>query len=867
MAREGYTLPFTVIIFVIGIGWSYVHFRAIQTMEAVVWDQEGHAARRSTTPSADNSNEILGEDTYQGGDSMGSVPGAYFGVVEDEEAAEEEDRPGLVRVRIDVRNFKTGETEIVAQAFAELGTEVTAPPKELKAPLGSDVMDEWDVLWTSTRACKLSIAKGLRPHQKVNCMPGLQVIHKKDSLTDAMKAAYGSEVVAAILPRTYSLEKEHDQWRAALAASPPGFLWVLKKNVHLGNGIQLLRTAEALADDKYLPENREKLLLSRWRLAQQFIADPCLIHGRKFGLRVWGVITSANPVRVYVYDEALVLFSTVPYDSEAPAEDAPAGSWKKSKLTNAAQNAEGEVWRLSELQAWMSHKGDEEHCCDPVEAADGTGEGGMLWGRKGGCGRAYKEGIHAIHQAIGMAFLAALHSVRRESATVSSSSRALFQVLGFDFLFDSHLRPWLIEANATPSTSVRGDLMAAVKLQMLKDLGSLVGFLDASRFLDSTTATTTSTAAGSRSPDATDETPFNAARDDPTGRVDGGEPVAKLFSDKGKNKPIDSDAPDVSKQPGGAARPTGEAEETVGQAGCSQATGRDRGAQEGAGGQEGAGVVAGGGPTLPALPAALEWILQALEEEVTDAGSEIEPATSARVCDACNMREVRAAAVAAVAGMRRVMCSQGSDDVGFLHWVSGKVLGTRTGVACLTLHDLSVLLDAELEQAGRGAFVRVIPRSVREQPASVPVEASPGAGDGSPSHALPRHGPEHGCRPLTTSVTGSAPQGQHVPSSLDVGHWPHGIATDEDRLLWHWEWLMSASRLREDSDEGSPSSWCTSVRNGPSASGGIVSRGAAGIASPQKEHAHSKGHRHPCRTCVVPQVADLLVKLAACLGS
>lgn len=47
-----------------------------------------------------------------------------------------------------------------------------------------------------------------------------------------------------------------------------------------------------------------------WVLAQRYVADPLLIGGRKFGVRLWVLVTGAAPLRAYLSDRGLVLFST-----------------------------------------------------------------------------------------------------------------------------------------------------------------------------------------------------------------------------------------------------------------------------------------------------------------------------------------------------------------------------------------------------------------------------------------------------------------------------------------------------------------------------------------------------------------------------
>ncbi len=44
--------------------------------------------------------------------------------------------------------------------------------------------------------------------------------------------------------------------------------------------------------------------------AQRYVSDPLLIHGRKFGLRVWVLVCGCDPMRAYLHTNGLVLFAT-----------------------------------------------------------------------------------------------------------------------------------------------------------------------------------------------------------------------------------------------------------------------------------------------------------------------------------------------------------------------------------------------------------------------------------------------------------------------------------------------------------------------------------------------------------------------------
>lgn len=52
---------------------------------------------------------------------------------------------------------------------------------------------------------------------------------------------------------------------------------------------------------------------------QEYLSRPFLIDGFKFDLRVYVLVTSCSPMRVYLYKDGLVRLSTQPY--KAPTQD------------------------------------------------------------------------------------------------------------------------------------------------------------------------------------------------------------------------------------------------------------------------------------------------------------------------------------------------------------------------------------------------------------------------------------------------------------------------------------------------------------------------------------------------------------------
>jgi hypothetical protein len=98
-------------------------------------------------------------------------------------------------------------------------------------------------------------------------------------------------------------------------------------------------------------------------IVSQYIANPMLINDYKFDIRIYVLLTSVNPLRVYIYEEGLVRFATEKYYLGQP--------FKKDRfmhLTNYAvnklsknfvqnndllQECEGSKWSLTSLKKYF----------------------------------------------------------------------------------------------------------------------------------------------------------------------------------------------------------------------------------------------------------------------------------------------------------------------------------------------------------------------------------------------------------------------------------------------------------------------------------------------------------------------------------
>ena len=80
-------------------------------------------------------------------------------------------------------------------------------------------------------------------------------------------------------------------------------MWIVKPSCSSqGKGIFMVD------DISEVPLN-ESLVISR------YIDNPLLINGLKFDLRLYVLVTSFDPLKIYVYNEGLVRFASEPYNN------------------------------------------------------------------------------------------------------------------------------------------------------------------------------------------------------------------------------------------------------------------------------------------------------------------------------------------------------------------------------------------------------------------------------------------------------------------------------------------------------------------------------------------------------------------------
>ena len=302
-----------------------------------------------------------------------------------------DDRP---KVWIEGKRQETGYLKHVIEVFDKLGY------KRVNGSEGED----WDVLWSHEYPFATVIKHQLLPHQRVNHFPGSGFITNKVSLaTTDLKD----------VPKAFHLPKDKDKFLEHVK-SHPDKLWVKKSNAHRG-----IKVEDASSMD----------LNTEGTFVQEFIHNPLLIDGKKFDIGIYAVMTSIDPLRVYLLgNEALLRFCAKPYlpfnssdlDSYVVGDDYTP-IWEIPSLKPFFKDANLNM--KESLNGYLRNLGK-----DPE----------IMWKK--------------IESVISDVYIAKAPHISKLT-TIVGSPRHFFELVRFDFVVDEDLNVYVMEANMSPNLS------------------------------------------------------------------------------------------------------------------------------------------------------------------------------------------------------------------------------------------------------------------------------------------------------------------------------------------------------------------------------------------------------------------------------
>ena len=345
--------------------------------------------------------------------------------------------------------------------------------------------------------------------QRVNRMWGMHHVSSKGGLARTLEMVYG-EAKCPFTPPTYQFQllrgrRSEADLRALLLARP---MWILKTAAHRGQGVRIANSPDLVRalDDRthslshLLNPNRpnDQLLL------QAPIERPLLIGGHKSSLRLYALITCADPLRVYLHEDGFVLFASRP-QGEQDASGSGQPPDRLAFLTNAAANR-GAFSHSDSFTAKAKCAASQFDCnimasldlaLPPVvsrwnlsslvrflSARESMGMKSSSLGAEGLRQRLEKLVLQTWLTAQPLLAKATVEALTAIGLSGTHDYAASFELAAFDVLLDEDLRPWLLEVNTSPSLKVeeqrsnanqrpRPSDDLAIKLRVIEDMLNL----------------------------------------------------------------------------------------------------------------------------------------------------------------------------------------------------------------------------------------------------------------------------------------------------------------------------------------------------------------------------------------------------------
>lgn len=288
--------------------------------------------------------------------------------------------------------------------------------------------------------------KALKEHQKINHFPGAYEIGHKDRLCRNMRRLIGlhGRKQFDFVPDTYVLPNDFEIMRSGWERGRRN-KWILKPPASSrGRGIRLVSKFSRI------PRTDGRTIV------QRYISRPRLIHGAKFDIRLYALVTSFDPLRIYVYDEGLVRFACDRYENSPSNLDN-----HFMHLTNYSVNRSSSRYRSN----------------DDVDSCKGHKWSlGCLWSHLDSHGVDTSALLRRIHDIVVKTVISGERTINSFSRVYLASRYSCFELLGFDVLLDENAKPWLLEVNVSPSLQTPSALDTAVKGPLVRDVLNIVGY-------------------------------------------------------------------------------------------------------------------------------------------------------------------------------------------------------------------------------------------------------------------------------------------------------------------------------------------------------------------------------------------------------
>lgn len=290
----------------------------------------------------------------------------------------------------------------------------------------------------------------LNSNQKVNHFPGSFNFGRKDRLWQNIRALMvrAGELGPdhAFHPQTYILPADIKLLKHVWTMNPDLKIILKPPASARGLGIQVIHKFKQIPKESRSKQPKANAAASAY-IAQNYIENPLLLFNQtKFDIRLYVLITSFDPLKLYLYDDGLIRFASEKYSTNI------------DELGNQFMHLTN--YSINKKSATYQHN-DDESSLNGNKWTLKTFLNYISENMKQVCIKKLSESIIDL---ILKSVISCQHPVFKYLQKNQKYKYNNFELLGFDIMLDSDFKPWILEVNVSPSLRSESSVDTSVKV-------------------------------------------------------------------------------------------------------------------------------------------------------------------------------------------------------------------------------------------------------------------------------------------------------------------------------------------------------------------------------------------------------------------
>ncbi|KRX01263.1 hypothetical protein PPERSA_11710 [Pseudocohnilembus persalinus] len=308
--------------------------------------------------------------------------------------------------------------------------------------------EDWYIQWLDSYIYEEEF-KRMLSFQKVNHFLGSHHLAKKNFLAQnlqKMQNLFPEEY--NFYPKTWTLPMMFEDFKkySEMSKNRNKYYIVKPESACQGRGIHMIKKNEGVNPNDHV-------------IIQEYLSNPLTLDNLKFDFRIYVLLRSLNPLRIYMYPEGLTRLATTKYQEPNKQNSQNL----TMHLTNYAVNK-----RNANFQYNMNEEND-----NIGHKRSFTAVLKELYQQGRDVNTLYME----IRQIIVKSIIAAqpqMSYLYKHCQPKEKVTDMCFEVLGFDIMVDNNMKPWLIEINHSPSFTTDTPLDLQIKRHLVIDTFNII---------------------------------------------------------------------------------------------------------------------------------------------------------------------------------------------------------------------------------------------------------------------------------------------------------------------------------------------------------------------------------------------------------